>query len=142
MKIVKLTKNVERELFRGRRERDKKAHRVAARIIADARKRGDAAIREWTKKFDGVDLRAGMWVSSGEIEKAANDVAKETRLAIEHAARNIRVVAERQLPRAWGLEVEPGVEVSQIVRPIEAVGCYVPGGRFSLLSTLLMTVIP
>jgi histidinol dehydrogenase len=142
MRILRLTKNVERALLRGRRERDEKAHRVAARIIADVRKRGDAAIREWTKKFDGVDLRAGMWVSSVEIEEAANSASKETRLAIVHAARNIRVVAERQLPRAWTLEVEPGVEVSQIVRPIESVGCYVPGGRFSLLSTLLMTVIP
>jgi histidinol dehydrogenase len=142
MRILKLTKNVERALLRGRRERDEKAHRVAARIIADVRKRGDAAIREWTKKFDGVDLRAGMWVSPGEIEKAANGVAQETRLAMEHAARNIRIVAERQLPQEWTLEVEPGVNISQIVRPIEAVGCYVPGGRFSLLSTLLMTVIP
>ena len=142
MKILKLTKNVERAMLGGRRERDEKAHRVAARIIADVRKRGDAAIREWTKKFDGVDLRAGMWVSPGEIEKAANGVAKETRLAMEHAARNVRAVAERQLPRGWTLEVEPGVNISQIVRPIEAVGCYVPGGHFSLLSTLLMTVIP
>jgi histidinol dehydrogenase len=142
MRILKLTKNVERALLRGRRMRDEKAHRVASRIIADVRKRGDAAIREWSKKFDGVDLRAGMWVSSGEIEKAASSVAKETRLAIGHAARNIRIVAERQLPHDWTLEVEPGVNISQIVRPIEAVGCYVPGGRFSLLSTLLMTVIP
>jgi histidinol dehydrogenase len=142
MKIVRLTKNVERALLRGRRERDEKAHRVAARIIADVRKRGDTAIREWTKKFDVVDLRAGMWVSSREIEKTANELAKETRLAIQHAARNIRAVAERQLPHGWTLEVEPGVKISQVVRPIEAVGCYVPGGRFSLLSTLLMTVIP
>jgi histidinol dehydrogenase len=142
MRIVKLTKNVEGALLRGRRERDEKAHRVAARIIADVRKRGDAAIREWTKKFDGVDLRAGMWVSPGEIKKAANGVATETRIAIEHAAQNIRAVAERQLPREWMLEVEPGVQISQVVRHIEAVGCYVPGGRFSLLSTLLMTVIP
>src|SRR6202140_1100098 len=142
MRILKLTKSVERVLLRRRRERDEKAHRVAARIIADVRKRGDAAIRDWTKKFDGVDLRPGMWVSSREIGKAANDVTKETRLATEHAARNIRVVAERQLPRGWTLEVEPGVKISQVVRPIEAIGCYVPGGRFSLLSTLLMTVIP
>jgi histidinol dehydrogenase len=141
MRIVKLTKNVERALLRGRRERDEKAHRVAARIIVDVRKRGDVAIREWTKKFDGVDLRAGMWVSSRDIEKARKDIAKETRLAMEHAARNIRAVAARQLPRGWTLEVEPGVEISQVVRPIEAIGCYVPGGRFSLLSTLLMTVI-
>jgi histidinol dehydrogenase len=142
MRIAKLTKNVERALLRGRRERDGKAHRVAARIVADVRKRGDAAIREWTKQFDGVDLRASMWVSSREIERAANNIAKEIRVAMEHAARNIRAVAQRQLPRGWTLEVEPGVKISQVVRPIEAIGCYVPGGRFSLLSTLLMTVIP
>ena len=142
MRIVKLTKNVERALLHRRRKRDEKAHRVAARIIADVRKRGDVAIREWTKKFDGVDLRPGMWVSSRDIQKARKDIAEETRLAMEHAARNIRVVAERQLPREWTLEVEPGIEISQVVRPIEAIGCYVPGGRFSLLSTLLMTVIP
>jgi histidinol dehydrogenase len=142
MRIIKLTKNVERALLHGRRERDEKAHRVAARIIADVRKRGDVAIRQWTKKFDGLDLRAGMWVSSRAIEKAREDTAEETRLAMEHAARNIRVVAERQLPREWTLEVEAGVKISQVVRPIEAIGCYVPGGRFSLLSTLLMTVIP
>ena len=142
MQIVKLTKNVERTLLRGRRERDEKAHRVAARIIADVRKRGDAAICEWTKKFDGVDLRGGTWVSSQDIERAGKDIATETRLAIEHAARNIRAVAERQLPNGWTLEVEPGIEISQIIRPIESIGCYAPGGRFSLLSTLLMTVIP
>jgi histidinol dehydrogenase len=50
-----------------------------------------------------VELRAGMWVSSVEIEKAANNVSRETRLAMEHAARNIRIVAERQLPRGWTL---------------------------------------
>ena len=142
MRIIKLTKNVERALLHGRHERDEKAHRVAARIIADVRKRGDVAIRQWTKKFDGVDLRAGMWVPSHAIEKAREDIAEETRLAMEHASRNIRVVAERQLPREWTLEVEAGVKISQVVRPIEAIGCYVPGGRFSLLSTLLMTVIP
>jgi len=142
MRSVRLTKNVELALLRGRRERDEKAHRVAARIIADVRRRGDAAIREWTKKFDGVDLRAGIWVSSRDIEKAANKIAKETRVAIEHAARNVRAIAERQLPSGWTLEVEEGVKISQVVRPIEAIGCYVPGGRFSLLSTLLMTVIP
>src|ERR1700675_800326 len=115
MRIVRLTKNIERVLLRGRRERDEKAHRVAARIIADVRKRGDAAIREWTKKFDGVDLRAGMWVSPRDIERAGNDIAKETRLAMEHAARNIRAVAERQFTPGWTLEVEPGVKISQVV---------------------------
>jgi histidinol dehydrogenase len=69
-------------------------------------------------------------------------VTKEFRRAIQHAARNIRTVARKQLPRSWTLEVEPGVQVSQLVRPIDAVGCYIPGGRFALVSTLLMTVVP
>lgn len=142
MRIVKLTSGVERRLLSSRRERDLQAQRVASRIVADVRRRGDVALREWSKKFDGVDLRSGLWVSKREIEKAGNAASKELRGAIEHAARNIRAVAEKQLPRGWALDVEPGVRISQIIRPIEAVGCYVPGGQFSLMSTLLMTVIP
>jgi histidinol dehydrogenase len=62
--------------------------------------------------------------------------------AIRQAAENIRRVAEKQLPRPWTVETSPGVKIHQVVRPIEAVGCYIPGGRFSLVSTLLMTVVP
>jgi len=142
MKILKLTKNVERSLLRSRKQRDAEAHRVAARIIADVRKRGDAALHDWTKKFDGIDLREGMWVSAREIDKAGKSVSNDLRRAIQHAARNIGIVAEKQLPRAWSVQVEPGVRIAQVVRPIDAIGCYLPGGRFSLLSTLLMTVIP
>jgi histidinol dehydrogenase len=142
MKILKLTKNVERSLLRSRKQRDAEAQRVAARIIADVRKRGDAALHDWTKKFDGIDLREGMWVSAREIDKAGKSVSNDLRRAIQHAARNIGIVAEKQLPRAWSVQVEPGVRIAQVVRPIDAIGCYLPGGRFSLLSTLLMTVIP
>jgi histidinol dehydrogenase len=142
MKILKLTKNVERSLLRSRKQRDAEAHRVAARIIADVRKRGDAALHDWTKKFDGIDLREGMWVSAREIDKAGKSVSNDLPRAIQHAARNIGIVAEKQLPRAWSVQVEPGVRIAQVVRPIDAIGCYLPGGRFSLLSTLLMTVIP
>ena len=142
MRIVKLTKNVERTLLRKRRELDLKALRIAARIIADVQKRGDAALIEWTRKLDGLDLTTGIWVPQREIDLAGNDVSKDLRNAIEHAARNIRRVAEKQLPHGWTLEVEPGVSIRQEVRPIESVGCYIPGGRYSLLSTLLMTVIP
>jgi histidinol dehydrogenase len=142
MRIVKLTSGVEWRLLRSRRERDLQAQRVASRIVADVRRRGDVALREWTKRFDGVDSRSGLWVSQREIEKAGNAISKDLRGAIEHAARNIRAVAEKQLPRGWALDVEPGVRISQVIRPIESIGCYVPGGRFSLMSTLLMTVIP
>src|SRR5436189_7761 len=58
------------------------------------------------------------------------------------AAKNVRTVAEKQLPRPWTVETSPGVKIHQVVRPIEAIGCYIPGGQFSLVSTLLMTVVP
>ena len=64
------------------------------------------------------------------------------RAALEHAARNIRRVAEQQRPRSWSIDVEPGVRVGQRVTPLDTIGCYIPGGRFSLVSTLLMTAVP
>ncbi len=127
----------------GRRRRDLAAERVAARILADVRRRGDAAVLGWTRRLDGIALRrASLWISRHELEQARRQVGREFLLAVEHAARNIRRVAERQMPRPWSFEVEPGVRVGQRVEPIETIGCYIPGGRFSLASTLLMTVIP
>jgi histidinol dehydrogenase len=143
MRILKLTAAVEKNLLRSRHERDREAERIAAEIIADVRKRGDAGLARWVKKLDGIDLhRSGVWVSRREIRTASNQVSPNFLRAVRHAENNIRRVAEKQLPRAWSLEVEAGVTISQLVRPIEAVGCYIPGGRFALVSTLLMTVIP
>ena len=62
--------------------------------------------------------------------------------AIQRAAKNVRRVAEKQLPRPWTIETEPGVKISQRVSPIESIACYIPGGRFSLVSTLVMTAVP
>ena len=142
MKILRLTEGVQRELLRKRREHDAQAHRIAARIVADVRKRGDVALRAWTAKYDGGDVRESFWISRRELENARKIASKDLLRAIEHAARNIRAMAEKQPPREWKMEVEPGVTIAQVVRPIESVGCYIPGGCFSLLSTLLMTVIP
>lgn len=143
MRILSLTAATEKQLLQARDRRDVRAKGVAARIISDVRKRGDAALFRWTKKFDGVDLRReGVWISRGELEAASNNVGQEFLEAVKHAARNVRRVAEKQLPRPWTLEVEPDVKIGQIVRPIEAIGCYIPGGRFALVSTLLMTVVP
>ena len=133
---------MERTLLRKRRGLDLEAQRIAARIVADVRKRGDAALSEWTRKLDGMDLRDWHLGSTARNRTGGKKVRKDLRVAIEHAARNIRRVAEKQLPRGWTLDVEPGVSIRQEVRPIESIGCYVPGGRYSLLSTLLMTVIP
>ncbi len=143
MRILKLTSAFEKLLLRSRHERDREAERIAAGIIADVRKRGDRALAAWAKKLDGIDLlRTGVWISRREINAARKHVSPEFLRAVRHAVKNIRRVAEKQLPRAWSLNVEPGVTVSQLVRPIESIGCYVPGGRFALVSTLLMTVVP
>ncbi len=143
MHILKLTSAVEKNLLRARHERDLEAERIAARIIADVRKRGDAALRAWAKKLDRIDLRrSGVWVSEREINAARKQAKPEFIGALRHAEKNIRHVAEKQLPRPWSLEVEPGVTISQLIRPLEAIGCYIPGGRLALVSTLLMTVIP
>src|SRR5579863_2136476 len=143
MRILKLTSAVEAMLLRARHERDREAERVAATIIADVRKRGDVALAAWAKKLDGIDLsRTGTWISQREINAARKQVSAEFISAVRHAANNIRCVAEKQLPRRWSLAVEAGVTISQLVRPIESIGCYIPGGRFALVSTLLMTVVP
>jgi histidinol dehydrogenase len=143
MRILKLTSAVEKRLLGARHERDRKAERVAANIIADVRKRGDVALAAWVKKLDGIDLRRGrVWISQREINAAGKNASPDFLRAVRHAEKNIRRVAEKQLPRAWSLEVGRGVNISQLVRPIEAIGCYIPGGRFALVSTLLMTVVP
>ena len=143
MRILKLTPAVEKNLLRVRHERDAEAERIAAGIIADVRKRGDVALAAWAKKLDGIDLRrSDVWVSQHEINAASKQVSPDFHQALRHAQRNVRRVAEKQLPRPWSLEVERGVTIAQLVRHIEVVGCYIPGGRFALVSTLLMTVVP
>ena len=143
MRILKLTPAVEKELLRGRQAHDAAAQRVAARIVADVRRRGDAALFAWTKKLDGIEHgRKAVWIAESEFRSAGRAASKTFLKAVEHAAGNIRRVAERQLPQPWKLDVESGVTIEQLVRPIESIGCYVPGGRNALVSTLLMTVIP
>jgi histidinol dehydrogenase len=143
MRILKLTPHVEQQLLRARSQRDSEAQSVAAGIIAEVRRRGDAALYAWAKKLDGAELeRDGLWFAPQEIRAATSQVSVEFRSAIAHAARNIHAVAQKQLPQPWSLAIEPGVKISQLVRPIDAVGCYIPGGRFALVSTLLMTVVP
>lgn len=143
MRILKLTPAVAEKLLSARRQHDAEAEQIAARIIADVRKRDDAALFAYTKQFDGVDLRRdGIWITPKEIRAACAKSAPGFLQAIQQATRNIRRVAEKQLPRPWTLEVEPGVKIKQRVSPIESIGCYIPGGNFALVSTLLMTAIP
>src|SRR5271156_370175 len=143
MRVLRLTTAIEEKILAQRRGRDVVAERTAARIIQDVQGRGDAALFYWTKRFDGVALRRNsVWVARDELHRASRRVSAAFLDAVDHAARNIRAIAGRQKPQEWTIELEPGVRASQRVRPIETVGCYLPGGRFSLVSTLLMTAIP
>jgi histidinol dehydrogenase len=143
MRILKLTARIEKSLLARRAQRDDEAATVAAEIVDDVRKRGDAALFAWAKKLDQVDLAdQGVWVSKKEIASAKRQVSTEFLNALKRAAKNVRSVAEKQLPRAWSFESEPGIRISQRVSAIESIGCYIPGGNFSLVSTLIMTAVP
>src|ERR1700675_2851930 len=120
MRILRLAGAVEKRLLAARERRDTQAENVAAKIVADVRGRGDDGLCSWTKKLDGIDLmRSGMWVSKREIEEAQKSVGSDFLRAVKHAMTNVRNVAEKQLPRKWSMEVEPGVSIGQVVRPFE-----------------------
>ena len=143
MRILKLTPEAEAGLMEKREGQDRAAFRAAARIVADVKRRGDAALDHWSRKLDGVNLqREGLWLTRRDIGAAKKRVSREFLRAVEHAAKNVQRVAEKQLPREWSLEVEPGVNIAQVIRPIGSIGCYIPGGRFALFSTMVMTVVP
>ena len=143
MRIVKLTPRIEKWLLARRARQDDKAQSVSADIVADVRKRGDAALFAWAKKLDHTNLaREGVWIPKREIRSAVQHASPAFLNAIKRAAKNVRRVAEKQLPRPWSFETEPGVRISQRVSPIESIGCYIPGGHFSLVSTLIMTAVP
>jgi histidinol dehydrogenase len=123
-------------------ERDAKLERTVERIVSDVRDNGERALRRYAEKFDGLGKKQSFRVSERELEDALNSVSPDFIAAIERAAANIRRFAEWQKPESWLREIEPGLKVGQSVVPIDAVGCYVPGGRYQLPSSLLMTVIP
>jgi histidinol dehydrogenase len=111
------------------------------RTIVDAvRSGGDRALLRFARRFDNVS--PPIEVTASEIRAAAETVDPVVRRALAQAAGNIARVAFRQIPRHWDLAVAPGVSIEQRVEPLASVGCYVPGGRFPLPSSLLMTAIP
>jgi histidinol dehydrogenase len=154
IRILKLDAATEKQLLRARQFRDIEAERVAARIIADVRKRGDAALFAWTKKLDRINLTSRNIYTAcrgaallrpslpGRRDSNTHSISRAFLRAIKHATKNVRAVAEKQLPRPWSITVEPGVAIRQSVSPIDTIGCYIPGGRHALVSTLIMTVVP
>jgi len=112
------------------------------KILRDVSVRGDSALMRYARKFDGLEVKASMRVSSEETAAAWQQLDLALKQALETAAANIRAFAQRQMPQSWQTSPTEGLSAGQLVRPIESVGCYVPGGRHPLPSTMLMTVIP
>jgi histidinol dehydrogenase len=92
--------------------------------------------------FDGVPRKQPLRIPPGELHRAWQETAPELQSALKLAARNITEFARRQMPSEWDIGPAPGVKTGQRVRPLAAVGCYVPSGRHPLPSSLLMTAIP
>jgi histidinol dehydrogenase len=114
--------------------------RTVKGIIAEVRRRGDSALREFALQWDALGRRA-LRVTEAEMRRAARSISGELMSSVRLATENIRSFAEHQKPVAWTC-TNSGLTVGQLIRPLDSVGCYVPGGRHPLISTLLMTIIP
>src|SRR5277367_1893662 len=115
---------------------------VVRRILMKVRESGDKALLKYSAEFDGLTKGQGLLVSREEMKAAWVATTPRLQAAMMVARGNILAFAEAQLPQEWTISPAAGVKTGQIVRPLGSVGCYVPGGRYPLPSTLLMTVTP
>lgn len=117
--------------------------KLVAEVLAAVRERGDEAVREFAQRFDKSDL-GSFEVTEAEKQAAVAALDPQSRKDTEFAIANVRAFAEAQFDTILPLdtEIRPGVHMGHRVIPIERVGCYVPGGRFPLLSAPVMTIVP
>ena len=108
-------------------------------IVLDVKKRGDRALREYTRRFDRVE--ADLRISEQEIKKVASGLDDKAADAIKRASDRIREFHKRQIEKTWKI-TDSGITTGQIIRPLDRVGVYVPGGKAAYPSTVLMNVIP
>lgn len=140
MKIVKAQEfDLRREVEYGSAEQNE----AVRTIVLDVKNEGDAALLRYTEKFDGVKLEtAGLRVTQEELQAAYSQVEPSFVEAISAAAANIRSFHTRQKRNSW-MDLQPdGTLLGQIIRPLKRVGVYVPGGKASYPSSVLMNVIP
>ncbi len=144
--IIRLWKHDERYQRRLHKRSDKEVAKVlseAEKIVSEVRNRGDFAIIDYTKKYDGIKLTPeDLKVTEEEFSRAFDRIRRRYLEAIREAADVIKRYHERQLPEEWSEEFEPGVNAGQVLRPLDKVGAYVPGGSAMYPSSALMTVIP
>ncbi|HJH29160.1 MAG TPA: histidinol dehydrogenase [Methanosarcinaceae archaeon] len=133
---------MEKMLCRGGELAD--VNETVSSILDDVREEGDSALIRYTEQFDGAKLKiANIEVTKEEIDEAVSKLDEELLHHLEVAAKNIRTFHTAQMPQStWFIEIAPGIELGQKITPLSSVGAYIPGGRASYPSTVLMTVIP
>ncbi|MCP5112944.1 MAG: histidinol dehydrogenase [bacterium] len=134
------SKQVGRILAR-RSARMTEAEETVRPILEAVRTRGDKAVVEYARQFDGLPGNR-VAVPERELAAAAGRLPAEFKRAVRTASKNIREFAKLQLPQPKSATIAPGLKLGQIVRPLDTVAAYVPAGRYPLPSTLMMTVIP
>jgi len=119
-------------------------HRAVDEILAAVRARGDAALCEYTTRFDGWSpASAGdLALTAADFEAAERAIPADVRTALEYAADRIERYHAAAMPKSWRMTDEHGSVLGQEIRPLDRVGVYVPGGRAAYPSTVLMTVVP
>ncbi|MEP7246830.1 MAG: histidinol dehydrogenase, partial [Gammaproteobacteria bacterium] len=113
----------------------------AREIVETVRRDGDAALRAYTKRFDGVQLDE-LAVSRAEFSAARRSLKPAQIEALERAIENVRTFHAAQIPNALSIETMPGVRCERLIRPIPAVGLYVPAGSAPLPSAVVMLAVP
>jgi len=123
---------------------DGAVNEVVQQVIADIRSRGDAALIDFTNRFDGWEAQsaADLEIPLARLRQAWDTIAADQQAALRHAADRVRAYAERQKMEGWTYTEEDGTLLGQQVTPLDRVGLYVPGGKAAYPSSVLMNALP
>ena len=132
------------ELLAFESAQDASVERAVTEILSDVRTRGDAALLDCTRRFDGVEAGsvAELEIPAGELRSALGRLATSAREALEAAAQRVRIYHEKQLGSSWSYRDPNGTELGQRVTPLDRVGIYVPGGKAAYPSSVIMNAVP
>lgn len=141
MEILKYDKETVNDLIKRSQADINEILNTVSDILKDVKENKDEAVKRYTAKFDNAELD-NLQVSKDEIKEAYDNLDKNLIEALKRASENIEKFHKAQIPKEWFMEVNTGITAGQIIRPINSVGCYVPGGRAAYPSSILMEVIP
>lgn len=140
--MIKIIENIDRASLKRSVDAGTEEQRQAVQhIIEQVKREGEQAVRAFTSQYDQVEL-TDMLVTEEEFKQAFNEVSSEVLEALKEASANIRAFHERQKRNSWMETSETGTILGQVIRPLDRVGVYVPGGTAAYPSSVLMNVIP